>query len=105
MESEWTVVDRKRKRSTKKGENNQHPRKKQKVNHTEETEDCLLNVIEPKPEILLKQPVTKKKQKKRTVCPDGIAVRDLQNLILYMYNVGVNQNWIFLKVSERAKKF
>lgn len=100
-EDGWTKVNGKRKRSNKQNAaDDKHPRKYQKTNKTEEEEDDLmLNVVKPKPSVELKNPVQKKKQMKRNLQPNGISVRDLQNLILFVFDVGVNQNWIFLKVS------
>lgn len=90
-DDEWQVATGKRTRPFKAVEN---PSKRFKS----PPDDLMMNLQEPKPSFTLQTISKKKKQKQRVLGPDGIVTKDLQNLIFWIYDIGINQKWIMIKV-------
>ena len=92
----WQVATGKRTRSVKINQSNEPPAKKSKL--IDQGDDLVLNMTDPVPSFEMKQRPKKKKLKQRTLAPDGIILKDLQSVIFWVYDFGINPNWIFIKV-------
>jgi len=101
----WTVASGKRTRSVKinKKHEEKNPAKRRKESSSEE-DDLVLNVTGARPEISFPNHSKKKKQKQRSLHPEGISMQDLQSLIFWIYDIGPNPNWVFLKNKALIKK-
>merc|ERR1712224_1039615 len=67
-------------------------------------DDLMMNLQEPKPSFTLQTVSKKKKQKQRVLGPDGVT-KDLQNVIFWIYDIGINQIWIMIKNKDLIEKF
>jgi len=100
-EDEWQLVSNKRskKRKLPQIDEDLQALKRLKTSTEGDTGNAFLSASSPSFELL-----TKKKKKNQRDPPEAISTKDLQQLVFWIYNMGPNPAWIFLKNKSLFKK-